>query len=100
MTAPFETIKQQFETTKSRVTESSAQQYGNLYLNAEEVGQFQGIEDEIRTNPAKKFIYGDRGTPQWDARLEGLKRRLSAEKQIAVRAEIQRKIDREILERP
>jgi len=98
MTAPFETIKHQFETTKSRTTESSVQQYGNLYMSAEEIGEFQGVEDEIRTNPFQKFIYGD-GTPQWDVRLAGLKRRLSAEKQMVVRAEIQEEIDQEILER-
>jgi len=99
MTAPFETIKQQFETTKQRTTESSVQQYGNFYLNTEDVGEFQGIEDEIRTNPAKKFIYGERGVSQWDARLEGLKRRLSAEKCIEARAQIQGEIDQEILVR-
>jgi len=98
MTAPFETIKQQFEITQSR-TESSVQEYGDFFLNTEEVGEFQGIENEIRTNPVKEFIYEGRGTPQWDARLEGLKRTLSAEKQIAVRMQIQRKIDREILDR-
>jgi len=99
MTASFETIKHQFETTKSRTTESSVQQYGNFYLSTAEVGEFQGIEDRIRTNPARKFIRGDRGIPQWDARLEGLKQKLSAEKSVAGRAEIQREIDQEILER-
>jgi len=99
MTAPFETIRKQFQTTKSRTTESSVQQYGNFYLSTAEVGEFQGVEDEIRTIPSKKFIQADRGIPQWDARLEGLKRRLSAEKHAVARAEIQREIDQEILER-
>jgi len=52
--------------------------------------------ERIRT---KKFIYGDSVIPQWEVRLEGLKRRLLRETNIPVRAKIQKEIDQEILER-
>jgi len=99
MTSHFETITQQFKTTKSRTNKSSVQQYGDFDFIDEEVGEFQGIEDEIRTNKNKKFIYGDSLIPQWEVRLEGLKRRLLRETNIPVRAKIQKEIDQEILER-
>jgi len=99
MTADFETIKQQFETTKRRTNKSSVQQYGNFDMIDEEVGEFQGIEDEVRTIPNKKFIYSDSAIPQWDVQLEALKRRLVIETSIPTRAKIQKKIDLEILQR-
>merc|ERR1719494_1396876 len=99
MTADFETLRRQFKTTKSRTNKSSVQQYGDFDLIDEEVGEFQGIEDEIRTYKNKKFIYGDSITPQWDVRLDGLKRRLLNESNIPARAKIQEEIDQEILYR-
>jgi len=99
MTFRFETITQQFKTTKSRTNKSSVQQYGDFDFINEEVGEFQGIEDEIRTNKNKNFIYGDSVIPQWDVRLEGLKRRLLIETNIPARAKIQKEVDQEILER-
>lgn len=99
MAADFETIRQQFKTTKSRTNKSSVQQYGDFDLIDEELGEFQGIEDEIRTKKNKKFIYDDSVIPQWDVRLEGLKRRLLIETNIPARAKLQKKIDKEILHR-
>jgi len=98
MTASFETIKQQFETVRTRTTDSSVHAYGDFdYLN-EQVGEFQGIVDESRANPNVKFIH-EKGIPQWDARLEALYRMLSDETDIAAQAKIQKNIDREILHR-
>jgi len=99
MTANFETIKQQFETTKNRTNKSHVQQYGNLNMTHEQVGEFQGIEDEIRSNPNRKFIYDPSPVSQWDIKLETLKRRLANETSIRRKAKMQEKIDMEILHR-
>jgi len=99
MTASYETIERQFETTKARTNESHVHQYGDLEFVREPIEEFQGIESAKKIDPITKITKVKRGVPQWDVRLESLKQMLLLENDIATKAEIQKLIDLEILHR-
>jgi len=98
MTASYETIKQQFETTRTRTTDSSVQEYGSFDFINEQVQEFQGSVKVSRNKTSAKFIH-ENGIPQWDVRLEALYLMLSNEQDITAKAEIQMDIDTEMLYR-
>jgi len=98
MTASYETIKQQFETTKTRTTDSFVHKYGSFEFTNEQVEEFQGSVEESRTEISAKSIL-EKGITQWDVRLEALYLMLSNEQDITAKAKIQMDIYMEILYR-